>query len=324
MPPIAQPPRPRSLAQSAVLFVRRLADRVSRSEQQRQLDHLVRVVDAIAAQQKQDQKWRMIFRRQLNAIVRSHYVLDSPIPAPRALSARRFRLHSQNEEDGVTLALLEAAGVTTRRFVEIGSGGSGGNSAVLAFEFGWSGLMVDASKEAIAALRYRATGYPGVTVIHRFVTTDTVNHMLDKHGLTGEIDFLSIDVDSIDYWLLEALSVCSPRVLVMEYNALFGPERRVTLPNAPVPKQAPKGYTGASLAALTTLAERKGYRLVLCEEAGINAFFLRHDVAPSIPGITVADAYRPWLERRDLDDRLQKDIDIFQVTADAGLPLVEV
>ena len=314
----------RTLAQSASLFIRRLAERISRSGQQRQIDHLVRVVDNSAAQQTQDQKWRMIFRRQLNAIVRSHYVLDSPIPVPLALSARRFRLHSQNEEDGITLALLEAAGVTSRRFVEIGSGGSGGNSAVLAFEFGWSGLMVDASKESIAALRYRATGYPGVTVIHRFVTPDTFNHMLEKHGMTGEIDFLSIDVDSIDYWLLEALTACSPRVLVMEYNALFGTERAVTLPNAPVPKGAPKGYTGASLQALVALAARKGYRLVLCEEAGINAFFLRNDVAPSIPGLTVAEAYRPWLERRDLDDRLQKDIDIFQVVAEAGLPLVEV
>lgn len=324
MPPSAPTPRPRSFGQSVSLFIRRLAERLSRSEQQRQLDHLVRMVNGIAAQQKQDQKWRMIFRRQLNAIIRSHYVLDSPIPAPRALSARRFRLHSQNEEDGVTLALLEAAGVTSRRFVEIGSGGSGGNSAVLAFEFGWSGLMVDASKEAIAALRYRATGYPGVTVIQRFVTTDTFNQMIEKHGLTGEVDFLSIDIDSIDYWLLEVLSACSPRVLVMEYNALFGPERKVTLPNAPVPKHAPKGYTGASLAALASLAARKGYRLVLCEEAGINAFFLRNDVAPSIPGLSVAEAYRPWLERRDLDDRLQKDIDIFQVAAEAGLPLVEV
>lgn len=306
------------------IAARRFYERFSRSAQQRKIDHLVGVVDRIAAEQKQDQKWRMIFRRQVNALVRQQYVHSSTIPAPNALSAHRFRLHSQNEEDGVTLALLEAAGVTARRFVEIGCGGTGGNSAVLAFEFGWSGLMVDASKQAIAALAYRATGYPGVTVLLHRVTPARFNHMLRHHGFVGEVDFLSIDIDSVDYWLLDALDVCSPRVLVMEYNALFGPERSVTVPDAPLPGDAPKGYSGASLAALTKLANRKGYRLVLCEEAGINAFFLRHDVAPRIPGLSLAEAYRPWLERRDVDGRLQKDIDIFALIDRLGLPLVEV
>ena len=40
-----------------------------------------------------------------------------------------YRLTSQNEEDGITLALFDEIGVTSRRFVEIGSGLSGGNSA---------------------------------------------------------------------------------------------------------------------------------------------------------------------------------------------------
>ena len=36
--------------------------------------------------------------------------------------------------------------------------------------------------------------------------------------------------------LLDALTVTSARVLVLEYNALFGPERAVTIPNAPRPQ----------------------------------------------------------------------------------------
>ena len=38
-------------------------------------------------------------------------------------------------------------------------------------------------------------------------------------------------------------------------------------------------YYGASLGALQALAERKGYRLVHTELSGVNAFFVRADLA---------------------------------------------
>ena len=54
--------------------------------------------------------------------------------------------------------------------------------------------------------------------------------MLEKFGFTGEIDLLSIDIDGMDYWVWEAVSACSPRVVAIEYNWLFGAERAVTHP----------------------------------------------------------------------------------------------
>ena len=249
-----------------------LTTRVDNSQQRKQIRLLTGRVEDLRVNQKADQKWRVIFRNQLTALLRNLYVMGSDVPAPHGLSGRRFRLRSQNEEDGIILALLQATGVGTRRFVEIGCGQSGGNAAALAYEFGWGGLMVDASEKAIEKVTVLLRANPGVTAVRAMVQPDTINDLLRSHGMTGEVDLLSIDVDSIDYWLLEALTVCSPRVLVMEYNALFGPERAVTLPCAPLPEDAPKGYSGTSLVAIERLAARKGYRLVLCEAAGINAF----------------------------------------------------
>jgi hypothetical protein len=139
-----------------------------------------------------------------------------------------------------------------------------------------------------------------------------------------EVDFMSIDIDSFDYWLWKAITVVSPRVLVMEYNALFGRERAVTVPDAPRPPVAPKGYGGASLAALEKLNRAKGYGLVLCEDAGINAFFLRDDVAPEVPRLTAAQAFRPQLASFDAAGDTEKQVDLFASAAQAGLPLVEV
>ncbi len=79
----------------------------------------------------------------VQALLRERYLDASSLPYPERLTARRFRISSQNQEDGLTIALLNEVGATCRRFVEIGSGLSGGNSGFLARECGWSGLMVD-------------------------------------------------------------------------------------------------------------------------------------------------------------------------------------
>jgi hypothetical protein len=251
---------------------------------------------------KTERKWRMVFARQMSAMMRSLHLSRLPLSPPHDLTARRFRLWSQNEEDGIILALLEHAGIVNRRFVEIGSGRSGGNAALLAFECGWSGLMIDIVPEAIVGLRARFSHNPGVVGVAAAVSPDNVNQLLTDHGFTGEVDLLSIDIDSYDYWVLEALSAVSPRVLVVEYNAGLGSERAVTIPKQAALEAIPKPYRGASLAALDKLARRKRYRLVACDPTGTNAFFLRDDVAPQVPGVSVAQAYRPAVDRWSLDD----------------------
>ena len=288
------------------------------------LDRISASLDRLAAARKQDAKWKRNFRLQMAALIRAQY-LGSGLAPSYALEARRFRLRSQNEEDGIVLALLQAVGVSGRRFVEIGSGGSGGNSAVLAYELGWGGLMVDASGSAVRAARTLFAAKPSVVVERKTVTPDNFDQIVTTCGFAGEVDFLSIDVDSIDYWLLDALTAVRARVLVMEYNALFGPERAVTMPNAPRPDGAPKGYYGASLAGLEKCARRKGYRLVLCEDAGVNAFFVREDLAPEIPTLTPAQAWRPKSDRYDVTGEVAAiDVDIYKIIDEKGLPLVDV
>lgn len=281
----------------------------------------------IISAQRNDAKWRSIFRMQLSSLVRANYVSQRPeLTEGAGIRARRFRLRSQHEEDGLVLALLDAAGIAGRKFIEIGSGGSGGNSAVLAYDLGWSGLMIEASKRgaAVAAELFRHN--PGVTVLQKFATAENINSLIMQSGFGGEIDLLSIDVDSIDYWLFDALDTkrVQPRLIVAEYNAHFGPNARVTLPNAPKPENAPKPYFGASLGALARVAKHKGYRLVLCEDYGVNAFFLRNDLAPAIPGVKAGAAYRPMRRRIGADEDEPHVEDVFALAAAAGLPLVEV
>jgi hypothetical protein len=251
------------------------------------------------------------------AIIRKLYLSGAELPPPYDLLSERFGYLSQNEEDGLLLALFRRIGTTDCRFVEIGCGMNGGNSGFLAQECGWSGLMVDAKSASIEKVTVRFKGHPIRTVKQR-VTREGVNPMLEKFGFTGEIDLLSIDIDGMDYWVWEAVRACSPRVVAIEYNWLFGAERAVTIPYASdfdLSAIGNRGYRGASLAALAHLGRSKGYRLVATER--VNAFFLRNDLAPDIREIEVARGYRAPLN-------ITRGKDIFQKIAKAGLPLVDV
>ena len=231
-------------------------------------------------------------QRTLPAVVRALYLRDVPLEPPFNLTARRFGFSSQNGEDGIILAIFTRAGMTDRRFVDVGCGFNGGNSGFLARELGWQGLMIDARGRAIDVITTEYLGY-GVTPVRAKVTPASFNSLLREHGLTGELDFLSIDIDGVDFWLWEGLDVNRPRVVAIEYNYLFGAEHAVTVPKDPafdIGAQPTRAYRGASLLALERLGRRKGYRLVATER--VNAFFVRDDVARDLPACEPAAIYR--------------------------------
>ena len=256
----------------------------------------------------------------IQALLRDRYFDPESLPYPERLTIRRFRLGSQNQEDGLTVALLSEAGITNRRFVEIGSGLSGGNAGFLARECGWSGLMVDGHEVHMVQVGRR---FPTVTAVAAWVTRENINALLEQHGFTGEPDLFSLDLDGNDYWIWEAMTVCKPRVVVLEYNSMFGADRAVTVPYDPQfdRRKHHAAYYGASLTALVRLNARKGYRLVAVEPTGVNAFFLRNDVASHIPACDPRRAFR-LLEKYDI--LIQQGQDVYRYAAESGAPLVEV
>lgn len=256
--------------------------------------------------------------KMIPSIVRKLSVGGLILPAPYDLTSQRFRISSQNEEDGVLVAIFRRIGTTDCRCVEIGCGMNGGNSGFLIRECGWSGLLVDGRAHAIKSVRRRFAGHAAVAHKGR-ATCENVNALLDEYGFTGELDLLSIDVDGVDYWLWEAVAACRPRVVVIEYNWLFGPERSVSVPYDPgfdIAKSATRGYRGASLQALVHLGRRKGYHLVATER--VNGFFVRDDVQPALVEIDVARAYR------EPANQPSGAGDVFRKIEAAGLPLVTV
>ncbi|MEQ1761371.1 MAG: hypothetical protein ABL986_23935 [Vicinamibacterales bacterium] len=289
---------------------------------------LTETAEAIAASQKQmakilamqsaGEKDHRQMRGQMSALVRAAH-LRVELPSPLDVHAQRFSLLSEHEEDGVILALLQRTGVGTRTFVEIGRAG---NAATLARDMGWRGLVINTGYyRRDRTDHFRDTD---TVIIRQAVDAATINDVLSEHGYGGQVDLLSMQVRDNEYWLLRALTAFRARVLVIEYNANFGPTRAVTVPQTRPAGPAPEQYFGASLAALEREARSLGYRLILCDSQGINAFFVRNDLAPDLPGQTARDAYRPHRFRARGTNQPPTPEDTFQLLERAQLPLVTV
>lgn len=219
--------------------------------------------------------------------------------AGRPLDDYQARVFSQHGEDGITVEVLRRIGVEHRRAVEIGSGSNGGNAGILVGALGWEGLLVDGSAELV---RICAALHPGATAVAAFINRDTVGPLLASHGFDERLDYLGIDLDGIDYWVWDALTV-RPRLVIVEFNPLFGPDAAVTIAyrdnfsrkekGADGQPRNTKGYFGASIAAFAALGRRKGYRLVGSAPNSSNAYFVREDVAAGLAACTPAEAWRP-------------------------------
>lgn len=225
---------------------------------------------------------------------------DLIVAAKLRLRGRRSA-HSQTNEDDILRSLFAKAGTTSKRSVEICAGdGIQCNSARLIINDGWEGLLVDGDERLIKrGRRFHERMRSRASFVHAWVTRDTVNALVASHGFTGEIDLLSLDLDGVDYWIWKALDVIAPRIVVLEYQDILGPERSWTVPYSddfsarhyPMTKGAPN-YAGASLRAFVTLGQHKGYRLVAINESGYNAFFVRNDVGADIlPAIDIRDCF---------------------------------
>jgi hypothetical protein len=200
---------------------------------------------------------------------------------PRRLEHFGYRVFSENGEDGMLQEIFRRIGTTNKKFVEFGtSTGKQCNTHFLLY-LGWAGVWIEADDACMKALRtiFRDAIASGtVTVQHSFVTAENINDLIGSAGLSGEIDLLSVDIDGNDFHVCKAVRTVVPRVIVIEFNASFPPPVEYVLPYTP--KAQPDGLCfGGSLTSMTKMLGEKGYVLVGTDICGVNAFFVRKDLA---------------------------------------------
>jgi hypothetical protein len=256
----------------------------------------------------------------------------------RSMSAHRlqeceFKIFSQWGEDGIIQKLIAELPIAHHTFIEFGvEDFAESNCRFLMMNDNWRGYVLDASARGIASLEESSWWWKyDIRAKCALVTRETINSLLQASGFDRDLGILSIDVDGMDYWLLEAMNAFAPRILIVEYNSLFGSERKISVPYDPSFSRREKHYSelyfGASLPALAYQAARKGYSLIGTESAGVNAFFVRNDlVGSTVPSRTVEEAFTETRVRqsRDPEGRLNYLDREGRYAAIEGMPVVNV
>lgn len=220
------------------------------------------------------------------------------LPAPDWATVG-FSAYSSNDEDGILLRLFDEAGTTNRLLVDVGSGlPHGANSTNLLVNWAWTGVLLEGDPAHADAARSWFEAHPNLpwppTVLTTWVDPATLDGFLTERGIVGDVDLLLIDIDGVDLWLWQDLTVLRPRVVVVEYAHFWGPHRSVSVPRDLDVRSGHRVdplHCSASLPAYVTVGRAKGYRLVAVSARRFNAFFVRDDVAPGLPELPAEAAF---------------------------------
>lgn len=219
-----------------------------------------------------------------------------------------FRVFSQWGEDGLIQYLINRVPIENRTFVEFGVGDyMESNTRFLLIHDNWRGLIIDGNAKGVEKIKRENLYWRhDLTALCEFITRDNINQLIEKR-FRGDIGLLSIDIDGNDYWIWEAIMSVQPRIVICEYNSVFGANKAVSVPYDAAFSRTEAHfsnlYFGASLAALRRLAAGKGYVFVGCTKAGNDAFFVRKDLEKYVAVLDASDGYIESAFRESRDGR---------------------
>ena len=188
---------------------------------------------------------------------------------------------SQNDEDGITLEILNRIGLlnsnNSKNFIEFGVGNGLENNSLILLMHGFKGVWVGNEDLAINLDNSKRLEY-----IKTWLTLDNIHDTFTQavnYINTTDIDVLSIDLDGNDIYFINyfMLSKCFPKIIITEYNGKFPPPVEFTI-DYDSNHIFNSDYMGASLQSFYNLLKFQ-YKLICCNITGSNAFFVRNDFA---------------------------------------------
>ena len=196
------------------------------------------------------------------------------------INKNEYKQTSQNNEDGIINYIITKLNLKSLVFVEIGFDYYENNSLNI-IKKSKKGLFIDGSEKKVSLLRNILKllhSNKDIKVVNAFINKDNINKIILENINSSEIDFISIDVDGVDYYLLENLDL-QPKIICIEYNFWYGKNTKCSIPYSEGFRwKIGSSYSGSSLLALNSLANSKDYYLIGLDSACVNAFFIRGDL----------------------------------------------
>ena len=227
-----------------------------------------------------------------------------------------FKVFSQNGEDGIIDYLLFSLQIEKPKFIEIGVGDYYESNTRFLFErSSGDGLIIDIIGNFQKRVEKNIRLWRGnLKILNRKIDSENILATLKEFNFFDNIDLFSIDVDSIDYWILEKMPKKFCKLIVAEYNPYFGSNLEISVPNDKNFDRSKYHHSnlcfGASLKSIINLLDRKGFVFLGTNLFKNNAFFVNSDFKDNlfleIPNNNELNSFTnaSFRESRDINDKL--------------------
>ena len=135
---------------------------------------------------------------------------------------------------------------------------------------GWKAIMIEGDSTRYKDLLKTYHNNINIRCLNNYVDNaeNSLNNLLTEYEKQN-IDFLSIDIDGLDYEIFENIAF-SPKVICIEVNTCHSPENGLI-----IPREIAQNNVGQPLPYFVDIANAKGYKLV-CFTG--NAIFVRNEL----------------------------------------------
>jgi len=196
-----------------------------------------------------------------------------------------YKVFSQTGEDGILNYLISTLNISNCKFVEIGVGEYLEANTRYIYENSFSeGLIIDIEKNFKKKVSKNIHPWKGLLYLENIqIKSTNIDETLNKYNLNNNLDVFSVDIDGIDYWVINELKSHISKIFVAEYNPTFGHNLEITVPNDENFSRFQSHYSGcyygASLRAIIGLMDKKGYDFIGTNKLNFNAFFITKNLS---------------------------------------------
>lgn len=181
-------------------------------------------------------------------------------------------IYSQNGEDGIIMELFKRLNIDGGFLVEFGAT----DGVIISNTYYWlkhsdkfKVLEIEGQEYFFKyGLKKLEDEFPGrVIAVNEWVTPQNIERIFDENNVPLDFELLSIDIDSHDLEVWDAIKKYKPKIVVIEINSGYPPGVYQTHNII---------YQGNSFSSTLDVGKMKGYTFV-CHNC--NMFFVRNDLA---------------------------------------------
>ena len=158
------------------------------------------------------------------------------------------------------------------------------NTFNLITQRGYKGVLIEPAKERYEKLckNFPEPNHIKINTFVDVVGENKLDHILSRHKIPYNFDFLNIDIDGCDYYIFQSMKSYKPKIICIEYN--------FSIPNEVeyVQRLDFSVKRGSSAKSIVKLANARGYKLAAITQSNL---------------IFISDPYAQMLDiNYDLDD----------------------